>query len=175
MKQSLFNVRVADIADAKNLALLAESTFRRAFEKENTASDMAKHCRKSYSEKIQSEEIANPNIITLVIEDEDEMVGYSQLHWGDSPECIKSNEVGEIRRIYVSHWWHGKGVGLQLMEASIEQLNEKSTRGVWLGVWEKNPRAIAFYKKLGFIVMGEHKFMLGDDLQRDIIMFLANN
>lgn len=174
MTQKLFKVRIAEVADAKSLALLAEETFRQAFAQENTIADMNHYCSKSFSEKIQSDEISNRKIITLVIEYDNEMVGYSQLHWGDGPKCINTNDVGEIRRIYIRRLWHGKGVALQLMKASIEQLKEKSNRGIWLGVWEKNPRAIAFYKKLGFIVMGEHKFMLGEDLQRDIIMFLEN-
>jgi len=41
---------------------------------------------------------------------------------------------------------------------------------VWLGVWEKNINAIAFYKRLGFYEDGRHPFKMGDELQTDFIM-----
>ena len=45
---------------------------------------------------------------------------------------------------------------------------------MWLGVWERNARAIAFYAKWGFIDIGDHVFMLGSDRQTDRIMWRAD-
>jgi ribosomal protein S18 acetylase RimI-like enzyme len=72
--------------------------------------------------------------------------------------------------LYVSKEWHGKGVAQDLMAASIVMAEESNADHVWLGVWERNPRAIAFYRKLGFSEVGDHVFVLGADPQRDIIM-----
>jgi ribosomal protein S18 acetylase RimI-like enzyme len=66
----------------------------------------------------------------------------------------------------------GKGVGRELMAAAIREAGQRGCDSVWLGVWEKNPRAIAFYKKWGFQEVGSHVFQLGDDLQTDFIMEL---
>jgi diamine N-acetyltransferase len=66
--------------------------------------------------------------------------------------------------------WHGKGIAQDLMNAGIEEMRRHGSDVVWLGVWEHNPRAIAFYKKIGFIEVGDHVFPLGSDLQRDIVM-----
>ena len=41
---------------------------------------------------------------------------------------------------------------------------------MWLGVWEENHRANAFYRKHGYAEVGEHVFMLGADAQRDLIL-----
>ena len=71
---------------------------------------------------------------------------------------------------YVVADWHGRGVAKELMTAALEEMKVRGTDVVWLGVWEKNPRAIAFYQKLGFTEIGEHSFLLGNDLQRDVIM-----
>ena len=47
---------------------------------------------------------------------------------------------------------------------------EMGYKKVWLGVWEKNFRAIRFYKKYGFKKFGQHKFLLGNDLQTDYLL-----
>ena len=80
---------------------------------------------------------------------------------------------GEIQRLYVVEDWHGKGVAQALMQACIEAMQRRGADVVWLGVWEHNPRAIAFYGKFGFVVAGEHVFSLGGDQQRDLVMVRA--
>jgi diamine N-acetyltransferase len=40
---------------------------------------------------------------------------------------------------------------------------------LWLDVWERNPRGIAFYRKWGFVEVGRQAFMLGEDLQNDLM------
>ena len=64
----------------------------------------------------------------------------------------------------------GKGVGSQLMEASLHEARRKNKEVVWLGVWERNQRAIDFYLKWGFEKFDETDFLLGDDVQRDWLM-----
>ncbi len=58
------------------------------------------------------------------------------------------------------------------MQGCIQEALQRGCDSVWLGVWEKNSRAISFYKKMGFQEVGEHTFTLGYDPQRDIIMEL---
>ena len=41
---------------------------------------------------------------------------------------------------------------------------------LWLGVWERNARAIRFYAKAGFVDVGSHDFVLGTDRQTDRVM-----
>jgi ribosomal protein S18 acetylase RimI-like enzyme len=43
---------------------------------------------------------------------------------------------------------------------------------IWLGVWEKNERAINFYKKNGFVTFDTHIFKLGNEAQTDYMMKL---
>ena len=163
-------IRLAKVSDAKNLASLAEATFRDAFSQFNSQENMDVHCAKSYGKTIQELEINNKNYITLVAEDNDKLIAYAQLRWNKKPQCISSERSGEVQRLYVDKNYHGSGIAHQLMTKCIEIYQQDSKDLVWLGVWENNPRAIAFYKKFGFKEVGEHKFLLGDDLQRDIIM-----
>lgn len=163
-------IRVAQASDSKNLAALAESTFRDTFSESNTKEDMDLHCRTSYSEAIQLDEIINTNLITLLCESDGELVGFAQVRWGTAPSCVGAKNPGEIQRLYVSKKWHGRGLAQDLMKACILEIEKHGSDVVWLGVWERNPRAIAFYKKFGFVKVGDHVFPLGTDPQRDIIM-----
>ena len=87
-----------------------------------------------------------------------------------APSCVTARAPGEIQRLYVVKEWHGRGVAQALMDACIGEMKVRGTDIVWLGVWERNPRAIAFYRKFGFTETGDHVFPLGRDPQRDIVM-----
>lgn len=136
----------------------------------NTGEDMDLHCRVSYGEAIQSGEIADPYMLTLLCEGDDGLVGFAQLRWDGAPDCVTARFPGEIQRLYVADAWHGKGIAQELMRACIREMEARGSDVIWLGVWEHNPRAIAFYRKSGFVEVGEHVFPLGNDPQRDIVM-----
>lgn len=163
-------LRKASHSDAGQLAELAESTFRDTFGSANTAEDMDLHCSISYGAAIQAGEIANPEMVTLLSEEAGRLVGFAQLCWGSAPACVVGGAPGEIQRLYVAADWHGQGVAHELMRACVDELQARASDVVWLGVWERNPRAIAFYRKCGFVEVGDHVFPVGSDPQRDIVM-----
>ena len=163
-------IRIADRQDAKELALLAEKTFKDSFADVNTPENLTLHCRTSYGTTIQAEEISNPNMVTFLCELAGRLVGFAQIRWGEAPSCVVADAPGEVQRLYVVSDCHGKGVARDLMNTCIDEIRNRRSDVVWLGVWERNPRAIAFYKKLGFLEVGEKVFPLGNDPQRDIVM-----
>ena len=166
-------VRMATSADAAALATLAELTFRDTFASANTCENMDEHCRRNYGEAIQASEISSPHIVTLVSEREGVLMGYAQVRpTGLAPCFVSGRYPGEIQRLYVAGEYHGKGVAQALMMSGLGALREGGCDVAWLGVWEMNPRAIAFYRRLGFTVVGEHVFQLGTDRQTDLIMVL---
>lgn len=166
----MIKIRNAIPTDAKTLAQLAESTFRDTFTEQNTEVDMNEHCLSTYGEDIQLQEISDPVFHTIVAEEVDQMIGYAQLRWGEKPDCISSNSAGEIQRLYIKRAFHGTGLANELMSICLSVLRERGSDIAWLGVWEENPRAIAFYKKNGFKEVGSHVFVVGSDPQRDIIL-----
>lgn len=166
-------IRRSEPSDALRLAELAELTFRNTFEANNTPDDMTLHCATHYGEAIQGREITDPKMATPVCEHDGQLVGFAQLRWGHIPDCIKAERPAEIQRLYVREAWHGKGVAQDLMAESIALAQAADADQVWLGVWERNPRAIAFYTKWGFSAVGDHIFAVGTDPQRDIIMSRA--
>jgi ribosomal protein S18 acetylase RimI-like enzyme len=164
------NIRIAERADAMQLSAIAEQTFRDTFAAVNSPEDMDLHCRSSYREAIQANEIADPNMTTLLYEYGERLLGFAQLSWGKAPVCVLGDAPGEIQRLYVLSDFHGKGVAQELMCASIDAMTSRNCDVAWLGVWERNSKAVAFYTKIGFVEVGEHVFLLGRDPQRDLVM-----
>ena len=92
------------------------------------------------------------------------------LRASEPPKQISQANPIELVRFYVSGEWHGCGVGATLMQACIHEARRQGYQTLWLGVWEHNGRARAFYRKWRFHDVGEHLFQLGADAQNDLLM-----
>jgi diamine N-acetyltransferase len=152
-------IRRATPEDATRLAELAARTFHDTFAPHNRTEDIDAYLSATYSERQQREEIENPDLITLVVEQDDALTGFAQLR-------LTLPEV-EIARFYIDSRWHGRGAAQSLMNEIFAITRELGATRLWLGVWEHNARAIAFYAKCGFRDCGSHPFLLGTDLQTD--------
>ena len=170
MMEQEISIRQGRPDDNALLAEIGKRTFYDSFAKDNTPEDMAAYLAASFGPDIQAEILADPNITFLIAEIDQRPVGYSQIHLGSSSPVVDCVRPLEIVRFYSDKLWIGRGVGPALMEASIKFAEQKGCDIIWLGVWQKNPRAIAFYKKWGFEVVGTQTFQLGGDLQHDFVM-----
>jgi GNAT superfamily N-acetyltransferase len=167
--QEIF-LRRAVPEDSAALAALAERTFTDAFGAQNRPEDLAGHVERSYGEVIQRREIEDPSWTTFVATNGSALVAYFQLVEGAAPVEVAGASPIEIRRFYVDAPWHGKGLAQRLMATALELAAAAGNGVVWLGVWEENPRGIAFYRKCGFEPVGHHTFVVGSDPQRDVLM-----
>jgi GNAT superfamily N-acetyltransferase len=167
------NIRYGSTQDAKLLSDLGAKTFYETFAKDNTPENMTTYLQNSFSPEIQFNELSAPNVIFLIAESEDVPIGYAQLILNSRDEAIQRSRPMELRRIYASQEYQGKGVGKELIQAIINEARQRGCDGLWLGVWEKNQRAINFYKKCGFRKVSTHIFFVGDDPQNDFVMELA--
>jgi ribosomal protein S18 acetylase RimI-like enzyme len=167
----LFSIRRATRDDAATLSALAERLFRAAFGPSNTEEDIELYLRSAFSEKRQSRELADPSTRVWLMDDETgAQIGYAMVRLGHPEVEIEAKNPVEIVRFYVDPAWHGRGLASALMSACIDQAREWGCDRLWLGVWDQNPRAIAFYKKSGFQIVGSQAFVLGKDRQRDFVM-----
>jgi ribosomal protein S18 acetylase RimI-like enzyme len=167
-------IRRATPADAERLADLAARTFYDSFAVDNRPEDMAVHTARSYSPAIQVAEINDPAVRTLLVKNAAEAIAYTQLRFRHpnkpTPACVTGPNPCEIWRFYIDRPWIGRGVAQRLMSAALDEAKSLGAQTLWLGVWEKNPRAIAFYRKCGFTHVGEHSFLFADDMQTDLVM-----
>ncbi len=110
------------------------------------------------------------DMVTLVAEARGELIGFCQLRVPRASPCVQARQPSEIYRLYVRREWHGARVGQALMQRALETARDLDCDVVWLGVWQRNPKAIAFYQRMGFSIVGEQVFPLGEDPQRDHVM-----
>lgn len=163
-------IRKAVPEDAAALAEFAERSFRDTFERDNAPSDMAQYVASAYGERLQKAEIEDSTRIILLAETSNAIAGYAQLLSAREPAEVVATPAMELERFYVGREWHGFGVAQLLMKHAIAAAFESGAAALWLGVWERNARAIAFYRKFGFVDIGSKPFMLGSDLQTDRVM-----
>jgi len=164
-------IRTATSDDAAALAEFAARSFHDAFARENEQSDMAQYVARAFGEQIQRAEIADARRVVSLAEADGEIAGYAQLLAGSTPPGITMMmPATELERFYVAPEWHGRGLAQQLMTRAVEIASQSGAATLWLAVWERNPRAIAFYRKSGFADVGSKIFVLGSDRQTDRVM-----
>lgn len=170
MSAPAITIRQATASDAALLARMGSETFSDAFGATNTPENLAAYLAFSFSPSRQAAELADPAVTFFIAELDDTPVGYAQLRAGQPPAAISGSRPIELVRIYAARPWIGHGVGAALMQSCIEQSRTLGYDVMWLGVWEHNPRARAFYRRWGFADVGTHIFQLGDDPQIDLLM-----
>lgn len=163
-------IRRATSDDANILAELGARTFEETFAVDNTEDDMTAYLAKHFSVAQQTAELAHPDSTFLIAEVDGRAAGYAKLHAGEPPEEIEGARPIELVRLYVLQEWLGRSVGQALMRACLDEARNTGHDTLWLGVWERNARAQAFYNKWDFRAVGDHIFQLGSDAQRDILM-----
>ena len=164
-------IRTATSQDAELIADISRETFHNSFAPYNTKANMDKFMTEVFTRKKLIAELDLPGNIFLLAYVKDQPAGYVRIRDKAIPEIeLHTDNVIEIARIYTVTNHIGKGIGAALLEKSISIANEKNRTFIWLGVWEKNNKAIRFYERFGFKKFGEHGFLLGDDLQTDWLM-----
>ncbi len=163
-------IRIATANDAELIADLSRKTFQETFGYLNSKEDMDKFMNEQFTRQRLIDEVYDPSYIFLVALDENVPVGYVCMRISSKRDELGNADALEIARIYVINRYIGTGIGKELMQRCILIAKEMKKEVVWLGVWEKNPKAIAFYEKWGFEKFAEHTFLLGNDPQNDWLM-----
>jgi GNAT superfamily N-acetyltransferase len=173
MTQVHVRIRRGVPADAEALAAFAARTFAETFGRDNKPEDLHAHLAAAYGLSQQTRELSDPSWVTLLAQAGERLVAYAQIRCGAAPACVTRSAAVELHRFYVDQPWHGQGVARLLMAAVHVAARELGAQDLWLGVWERNPRAIAFYRKSGFVDVGSHYFDVGLDRQTDRVLVAA--
>jgi ribosomal protein S18 acetylase RimI-like enzyme len=163
------HIRYATPEDAQLIAELSRRTFYDTFASQNTVENMEKFMNEQFTQERLAAEVGAPSNIFIIAEINGEVAGYARLREVNDPPGDELPSI-KIARIYAVQNMIGRGIGNALMKKCIDIAYETGKRVIWLGVWEKNERAIQFYSRWGFEKFGEHDFVLGDDLQKDWLM-----
>ena len=163
-------IRQCLISELDTLHSIGHETFNETYSPMNSSETMDKYLHESLSMEKLAEELSNTYCKFYFIYLNNELVGYLKTNYAPSQSDINDPESVEVERIYVRKEHKGKGLGKVLMEYALQQAKKREKEYVWLGVWEKNVKAIAFYKQMGFKEAGRHSFHIGDEQQTDLIM-----
>jgi ribosomal protein S18 acetylase RimI-like enzyme len=166
----MISIRAVGFSDLKSLQELSRTTFSEAFAESNTDADMQEYLSVNFSLDKLSAELTEAESLFFIAWDGIKAVGYLKMNIAQAQTDLKEIHSLEIERIYVLNAYYGKKVGQLLYEHALHIAAELGKTSIWLGVWEKNPRAIRFYEKNGFVAFGSHVFKMGEDLQSDIMM-----
>jgi ribosomal protein S18 acetylase RimI-like enzyme len=163
-------IREVTLNDMDALAQIGRQTFLETFSDTNSADNMRKYLEEGFSVNKLIEELGNIASQFYFAVLNEHVIGYLKVNTGNSQSEALDDDALEIERIYVLAEYHGKKVGQVLFNKAIQIAEERKSPFVWLGVWERNPKAICFYEKNGFVAFDKHVFKLGEDEQTDVMM-----
>ena len=158
------------LEDLDELRALSIRTYYETFAALNTPEDMEEYLSRAFDREKLQRELENKNSMFFFLYSDDKLAGYLKVNEAQSQTDVNDADSLEIERIYVSSEFQGKSLGRYLMERAIAMAVERRKKYAWLGVWEKNEKAIRFYKRNGFYKIGTHTFVMGEDVQTDYIM-----
>jgi ribosomal protein S18 acetylase RimI-like enzyme len=165
-----FSIRYATKKDDELIADISRQTFYETFAADNTKEDMDKFLKEQFTKGKLMLEVGAAENTFLMAYYNGEIAGYIKLREARAPRSLGTTNAMEVARLYAMKHLIGKGAGKVLMQSGIEIAKEKNKEMIWLGVWEKNQRAIDFYTKWGFEKFDEADFLLGNDVQKDWLM-----
>lgn len=162
--------REATLHEAEPLLQLARRTYYDTFAAVNTPGNMEAYLSSTFTLPRFAAELSDPRATFYVSEIDGRLIGYAKLLSGAPPDCVIGEASIELVRLYVDGPWQGHGVAATLMDICLAAARKAGFKTMYLGVWEKNHRAQAFYRKWDFVTVGEHIFQMGDDRQIDFWM-----
>jgi ribosomal protein S18 acetylase RimI-like enzyme len=131
---------------------------------------MKEYLKEAFDINKLREELLNPDSSFYFLYADGELAGYLKLNEGMAQTDIHDPASLEIERIYVAKEYQGKGLGSVLINKAINMANTRNKTYIWLGVWEKNKKALGFYQKNGFYPIGTHSFFMGPEEQTDFVL-----
>ncbi|MED4018819.1 GNAT family N-acetyltransferase [Sutcliffiella cohnii] len=166
----MIHIKQCTIDDLKPLQDISYVTFNETFKDQNSPENMKAYLEKAFNLEQLGNELSNPFSKFFFAYVNGEVAGYLKVNTNDAQSEEMGTDSLEIERIYIMSEFQKHGLGKLLYNKAIEIALEHNKEKVWLGVWEKNENAIAFYEKMGFVQTGAHAFIMGDEEQTDFIM-----
>lgn len=167
---SIVTFQECQLEDLAVLLHIAKNTFYRSYSHLNTPENMTDYMSKAFHFDQIQKELTDPDSSFYFLKKNKEILGYFKINENAAQNEFQTKDLLEVERIYVLEAYQRKGYGRKMLNKILEMAQEKSKSRVWLGVWENNPKAIAFYQSLGFKHVGDHPFYFGDEAQVDWIM-----
>jgi ribosomal protein S18 acetylase RimI-like enzyme len=158
--------------DLDVLVRISKKTFREAFEARNNPDDFEEYLNSALSPEKLGNELEDPRSQFYFLYLKSELAGFYKINEADAQTDLRDPRALELERIYVISEYQGLGLGRKIIDHVVRKARDLGKGYIWLGVWEENTRAIAFYEDLGFVKFGRHPYFIGTDRQMDWLMRL---
>ncbi|HMI77221.1 MAG TPA: GNAT family N-acetyltransferase [Ferruginibacter sp.] len=152
-------------ASEKDSALVSEiarDTFLESHGNSASPEDVSNYVVEKYSEAVLRQELRDPKNIYYIIYHDKKPAGYSKIIFGLPYENSPVQNIAKLERIYLLKAFYDQKLGLELLQFNIELSKKNDQAGIWLYVWKANPRAVNFYIKAGFKIIGSHDFKISE-------------
>jgi len=156
--------------DLEILQEISIETFNDTFKDQNSPENMKAYLERAFNAKQLEKELTTISSQFFIVYFNEAVAGYLKVNTNEAQSEEMGDESLEIERIYIKNKFQKHGIGKYLLNKAIEIAMERNKKKIWLGVWERNENAIAFYKKMGFVHTDSHSFYMGDEEQIDLIM-----
>jgi ribosomal protein S18 acetylase RimI-like enzyme len=164
------NIKQCNLEDLRTLQEISYETFNETFKDQNSPENMNAYLERAFNLEQLEKELSNISLQFFFVYFNNEVAGYLKVNINDAQSEEMDDESLEVERIYVKKEFQKHGLGKYLLNKAVEIALESNKKKIWLGVWEKNENAVAFYQKMGFVQTGAHSFYMGDEEQTDFIM-----
>jgi diamine N-acetyltransferase len=162
----------ATLADAKALSFLSAAVFPLGCPANTPPEDLADYISREHTPERYEAMLQDDHFTILIANVAGSLAGLALLVQAAPPPQMQSPSMLELRRFYIDPEFHGRGVANVLMKEVLAFAISRGETPLWLSAFSGNGRAIAFYRRWGFRVAGEHDFIVGKDRQRDYLMVL---
>jgi len=152
----------ADVNDSELIAKLGKQTFIESHGHSASKVDINAFVLKYYTTKAVAKEFEDSNVIYHLVKFNDSVVGFSKIELNSPNENIDDSNITKLARLYLLNEYYGQNLGATLFKFNLELSKHKKNNGIWLHVWVENKKAIQFYKKNGFTIVGEYDYQLSE-------------
>ena len=153
----------ATLHDIELLTILGKKTFIESHGMSASKADIDEYTHLKFTNEVFEIELKDTNNNYFILYYNQKPVGYSKTLFNFSSPNISLKNVTKLERLYVLQEFHNLKLGLQLFNLNIQESIKNNQAGIWLFVWTENLKAINFYKKVGFEIVGRHDFKITEN------------
>lgn len=158
----MIKIQKAEVKDAKLLTRLARLSFEESHGASAPAEDIQNYITQYFTESSFEKELQNQQNVYYLIYFNDKPAGFSKIVFNCPHANIPEPQITKLDRIYLLKEFYGQKLGQTLFEFNFGLSRQKGQRGLWLYVWKGNERAVRFYQKVGFKIVGSHDFKISE-------------
>ncbi|NJB72667.1 ribosomal protein S18 acetylase RimI-like enzyme [Saonia flava] len=158
----MINIVKGRIQDSELLAKISKQAFLDSHGNSANKSEIDTYIAENFSIERFEKELIDPNIDYRIIFCKSKEAGYSKIVLNKDNEAVEKSNNTKLDRLYLLKEFYGQNLGSKLMGFNIESSKNSGQNGMWLFVWIENQRAINFYTKIGFKIVGSYDFKISE-------------